>query len=265
MNGAFSVADPRFNQSAKWRDGQAFGEHRWGDATGSIAGQQGPGQGAYAVSDPRHMGKAKHSNEFAVVPWDRSARAITGAHGSGACVADPRDVFAVPDPNVLARQAGDAYLTGGHYGVIAWEQTAGAVSAAAGHDNGRWSVADPRPMPAGGDKLVAVIRSLDNTWHRPFTTLELAALQSLIEPEEHFELEGLSDKKWRERIGNAVPPNAAQAVAELMGTTLLLAWAGETFALSAAPIWVRSVAVALTLPSVQEHDNSTTPGDAKHG
>jgi hypothetical protein len=62
-------------------------------------------------------------------------------------------------------------------------QPSGAVSAAAGHDNGRWSVADPR-LPAASAKLVAVIRALDGTWHRPFTTLELAALQSLVDPEQ---------------------------------------------------------------------------------
>lgn len=137
-------------------------------------------------------------------------------------------------------------LTAGHYGVVPWGESCGAVSAAAGHDNGRWSVADPR-MPAANDKLVAVIRSLDGTWHRPFTTLELAALQSIVDPEEYLELDGLSDSDWRERIGNAVPPDAAEAIAGVMGTTLLLAWSGETFVLSAAPIWVRPVAVALTV------------------
>lgn len=48
-------------------------------------------------------------------------------------------------------------------------------------------------------------------------------------------------------IGNAVPPAAAEAIAGVMGTTLLLAWSGETFVLSAAPIWVRPVAVALSV------------------
>jgi hypothetical protein len=32
-----------------------------------------------------------------------------------------------------------------------------------------------------------------------------------------------------------------------MGTTLLLAWAGETFALGSTPIWVRPIAVALSV------------------
>ena len=286
-NGAFSIADPRFDQSAKWKDGQALGVRQWGESTGTVAGQQGPLQGAYSVADPRHHGPAKHSNEFRIVPWAREAGAVTGAHGTGQCVADPRragegfgkyavtpwetaagtvisgsttgqGAFSVADPRPNGiPQRGDHYLTGGHYGVAKWGEPSGAVSAAACHDNGRWSVADPRVcdsvqvgdsgMPAATDKLVAVIRALDGTWHRPFTTLELAALQSLIEPEEQLELDGLSDSAWRERIGNAVPPAAAEAIAGVMGTTLLLAWSGETFVLSSAPIWVQPVAVALSM------------------
>lgn len=237
-NGSFSVADPRFGQSAKWNDGQAYGVRRWDESSGTIAGQTNPGQGIYSVADPRHYGPAKHSNEFRIVPWSHEACAVTGAHGSGQCVADPR-------PS-MARSKGDPYLTGGHYGVASWEEPSGAVSASACHDNGRWSVADPR-IPAAADKLVAVIRAIDGTWHRPFTTLELAALQSLIDPEEQLELDGLSDSDWRERIGNAVPPSAAEAIASVMGTTLLLAWSGETFVLSSAPIWVRPVATALSV------------------
>lgn len=276
-NGDFAIADPRFTQSAKWKDGQAYGVHGWGATTGAIAGQQGPGQGAYAVADPRHDGPAKHSNEFRIVPWDRAAQAVTSAHGTGQAVADPRragpsfakypvtdfaepagtvisgsttgqGAFAVADPRPsMQRGKGDHYLTGGHYGVVPWDQASYAVAAAACHDNGHWSVADPRSMPAPADKLVCRIAALDGTWHRPFTTLELAALQSLVDPEEQLELDGLSDQAWRERIGNAVPPDAAQAIAEVMGETLLLAKAGETFSLSAKPIWVRPVAVAISV------------------
>ncbi|KVL18687.1 DNA cytosine methyltransferase [Burkholderia cepacia] len=277
-NGSFSVADPRFAQSAKWNDGHAYGVLPWDDHCGTIAGQQTPGQGYYTVADPRHGGPAKHNNEFRIVPWDDAAGAVTSAHGTGQCVQDPRastgfegagkyrvtafdepagtviarsdsgqGAYAVADPRPgMRRERGDAYLTGGHYGVVSWDQHSGAVSAAAGHDNGRWSVADPR-MPAANEKTVAVIRALDGTWHRPFTTLELAVLQSLVEPEEQLELDGLSDQAWRERIGNAVPPDAAQAIAEVMGTTLLLAESGETFQLSSTPVWVRPIAIALTV------------------
>jgi hypothetical protein len=119
-------------------------------------------------------------------------------------------------------------------------------------------VADPRTceisqtapaacLPAPADRLVAVIRALDGSWHRPFTTLELAALQGLVDPEERLELDGLSDQAWRERIGNAVPPKTATAIAGVMGTTLLLAWSGESFSMSATPVWVAPVAAALAV------------------
>jgi len=77
--------------------------------------------------------------------------------------------------------------------------------------------------------------------------MELAVLQSLIEPEEQLELDGLSDSAWRERIGNAVPPAAAKAIASEMGRTLLLAWSGETFLLNDTPVWVRQLAVGLSV------------------
>lgn len=238
-SGAFNVADPRFAASERWHDGQAYGVRRWDESTGTVAGQQTPGQGAYSVADPRHAGPAKHNNCFRVVAFDRASQAVTAGTGptaGGLAVADPR--------LGMRREKGDHYLTGGHYGVIPWGEPCGAVSAAAGHDNGRWSVADPR-LPAGADRLVAHIVAEDGTWHRPFTTLELAALQGLLDPEEQLELDGLSDSAWRERIGNAVPPPAAQAIAGEMGRTLLLAWSGETFQLSSTPVWVRPIAIAL--------------------
>lgn len=273
-NGAFSIADPRAPAGAL--EYQQYGVCGWQETMGSVINVKSPGQGTFSIADPRHMGPAKHSNEFRIVAFDEPAMAVTSAHGSGQCVADPRrsgegfgkymvtryneaagtvisgsttgqGAYAVADPRPNGiPQHGDHYLTGGHYGVTRWDQPTGAVSSATCHDNGRWSVADPR-MPEASDKLVAVIRALDGTWHRPFTTLELAALQSLVEPEEYLELDGLSDSDWRERIGNAVPPDAAAAIAGVMGTTLLLAWSGETFMLSASPIWVRPVAVALAV------------------
>ncbi|QKQ57275.1 DNA cytosine methyltransferase [Achromobacter xylosoxidans] len=334
LNGAFSVADPRFDPSAAWKDGQAYGVRRWDASTGAIAGQQGPGQGAYSVADPRHRGPAKHSNEFRIVRYDDAARAVTGAHGTGQCVADPRTgwpesargsklaitayedhaktvtgarfgsgglcvadprggadasklhgkfhtadwaehshaviagyangAFAVADPRPgLARERGDHYLTAGHYGVAAWDKHVGAVSASACHDNGRWTVADPRnfensqlSLPAANDKLVCRIIAEDGTWHRPFTTLELAALQSIYDPDDYaeaeergevFQMDGTSDSAHRERIGNAVPRKAAKAMAEEIGRAILLSRAGESFQLSSTPIWVRPIATALAV------------------
>ncbi|MEH6566939.1 MAG: DNA cytosine methyltransferase [Halopseudomonas sp.] len=273
--GTFSVADPR-------DPGIGHGKYNvvnWDGASRTVISGSTTGQGAFAVQDPRHTGKAKHSNELRIAPFESHAQTVTSAHGTGQCVADPRyhnwhpgassrklgvtrwdqtagtvtgsqqvasGALSIADPRVLNRGKGDAYLTGGHYGVVNWDGQAGAVSASARQDNGRWSVADPR-MPEPSERLTCVIESLDGTWHRPFTTLELAALQSLVDPEEQLILDGLSDQAWRERIGNAVPPAAAQAIADVMGTTLLLAEAGETFMLNAMPIWVQQIAVGLSV------------------
>ncbi|QBI82463.1 hypothetical protein [Pseudomonas phage vB_Pae_CF63a] len=280
-NGAFSVADPRYRQAANWNHGQQFGVIRWAESAPTIPGQTMPGQGTFSVADPR-PGGVRHNNVFRVVSMGSHAGTVTGGHSpssGGQAVADPRyhnwhpgassrklhvgewgsatgtvtgsqqvasGALSIADPRVLDRTKGDAYLTGGHYGVVGFDQSAGAVSASARHDNGRWSFADPR-MPAANDRLTWFIQSLDGTWHRPFTTLELAALQSLVDPEEQLILDGLSDSDWRERIGNAVPPHAAEAIAGVMGTTLLLAEQGETFMLSNTPIWVRPVAMALSV------------------
>lgn len=296
-NGAFSVADPRFDQSAAWNDGHAYGVRKWSEPSSTITSKLAPGSGYGTVADPR-CASTKHNNCFRVVRFDQAAGTVTaGGHPSagGQAVADPRGpegrlfgkyhladwasnsrtviagdnngAYAVADPRT--GMAGDraAYLTGGHYGVVPWNSTSGAVSAAACHDNGRWSVADPRTcdfsqfrnsdeMPAADQKMVAHIRSLDGTQHRPFTTLELSALQSLFDPEDPRDVAAFteaytsvskSDSTYREWTGNAVPPEGIEPVAIEMLRTLMLADAGETFQLSNTPVWVRPVIAGLAL------------------
>ncbi|HCI3002478.1 TPA: DNA cytosine methyltransferase [Pseudomonas aeruginosa] len=244
-NGAFSVAAPRYRQASNWNHGQQFGVIRWAESAPTIPGQTTPGQGTFSVADPRPNWN-RHSGNYRVIRYDQPAGTIIaggkGVQGGQQSVADPR---------ILHRGKGDNYLTGGHYGVIGFNQHSGAIAASSRYDSGRFSVADPR-IPAADERLTCIIRSLDGTWHRPFTTLEKAALQSLVEPEEYLVLDGMSDKDWSERIGNAVPPHAAEAIADVMGTTLLLAEQGETFRLSKTPIWVRNVAVALSVSQPAE-------------
>ncbi|WP_308920560.1 DNA cytosine methyltransferase [Janthinobacterium sp. J1-1] len=299
--GAYSVADPRMDTVAEYSQ---YGVMPWGATSGVVSAQSAPGGGRYSVADPRPADGPTFS-KYAVTRWEKQSGTVIGGGAQGACaVADPRSstgfggkgkylvtpfdanagvviaesttghgAFCVADPRAINRQKGDAFLTGGHYGVLPWDGQSGAVSASAGYDNGRWSIADPRideapQLPALNQKTVALIRALDGTWHRPFTTLELGALQSLIDPDEHWStdpkiqreidehkrrtgasafplLDGTNDSAHRERIGNAVPKLAAQAIGEVMGTTLLLAAAGETFMLSAMPIWVQPVAIAI--------------------
>ena len=276
-NERYAVADPRLEEIHHG----TLGVLPWEQASGAVTASGRPMTGRFSVADPCFHGSAEYG-QYGVREWEDSIGAISGQSAPGGgryAVADPR--------TGLTRTKGDHYLTAAHYGVVPWADSCGAVSAAAGHDNGKWSVADPRvaqisetpacpkcggptgsdknsfwcdrcemlwpwdkdwtDLPAPDERLLTIIRALDNTWHRPFATLELAALQGLVDPEEHLELEGLSDSAWRERIGNAVPPPAAQAIAGVMGQTLLLAWSGETFALNAMPIWVQPVAVALSV------------------
>lgn len=237
--GGIAVADPRGGDDPDALHGK-YRVTGWDEASRAVIA--GRDNGASVIADPRTgFGEATHHNVLHVTPWDESAKTITsGNHPSGGAlsVADPR-------PR-LERERGDDYRTAGHYGVVPWTAPSYAVTAHARHDNGHGNVADPR-IPGAADRLVCVIVARDNTWHRPFTTLELAALQGLVEPEEHLVLEGLSDSQWREWIGNAVPDGAARAIGSVMGRALLGAWSGETFLLASEPVWVRPVAIALSL------------------
>jgi site-specific DNA-cytosine methylase len=251
-NAAAAVADPRAPQRDDYKQNK-YRITRMDEAAGAVIAASTTGNGAFAVADPRtgpsptSADEGQYKNSYRLIAWDEPSRTISSGHSpsnGGYSVADPR-------PVALSDEGRAAYLTGGHYGVVSWDQPSGAVPSSAKNNNGPWSVADPR-VPGATDHLICVIRSLDDTWHRPFTTLELAALQSLFDPEDRFELDGSSDSAWRERIGNAVPSAAAQAIASTMGTTLLLAWSGETFMLSAQPIWVRPLAIALSVDARRE-------------
>lgn len=251
--GGLAVADPR----PAPRDDYKQTKYRvtsYDEAAGTVIAASTTGNGAFAVADPRTgYGPDSHRNKLKVVGYDEAAGTVTGSDrvGSGALsVADPRPVG--------LNENREHYKTGGHYGVLAWKQSSGAVPAYGKYDRGPWSVADPRggegdeaeKLPEPADRLVAVIRALDGTWHRPFTTLELGALQSYFDPDEvnaDLVLDGRSDSAWRERIGNLVPPDAAEAIAGVMGTTLLLAMTGQTFILSNQPIWVQPIAIALSV------------------
>lgn len=243
-NGAFAVADPRRPEQAF--DG-AEGVIAWEDASGAIAGKTSPSNGRFAVADPRPgYGDGAHTNILGVTDWDKPARTVTGAkHVAGAAlsIADPRYAWEGAHENKMA--------------VRQWDAPSKTITGSDRVGSGAQSIADPRPVPVESesefilpgpkDRLVAVIRALDGTWHRPFTTLELAVLQSLVDPDEILELDGASDSAWRERIGNAVPPDAAAAIAGVMGRTLLGAWSGETFVLSSERIWVRPLEIALAV------------------
>lgn len=288
--GPHSVADPRFTwhegaSSSKVRVTD------WNGPSRVVTGAQQIGSGGLAVADPRPgYGASTHHHVLKVTPWEKPGGTVTASHhpaGGALAVADPRasgtfagkgkyritrfdepagtvisgsttgqGAFAVADPrpDALSHPERNVYLTGGHYGVVPWTEPSGAIPGHAKNNNGPWSVADPRieqALPEATDNLVCMIRALDGTWHRPFTTLECAALQSLIDPDEMFDLHGTSDSAKRERIGNAVPCDAAAAIASVMGHVLLLVWSGESAPLSDTPVWVRELAIALSVKPME--------------
>ncbi|KQX18788.1 MULTISPECIES: DNA cytosine methyltransferase [unclassified Sphingomonas] len=266
-DGAFAVADPRGGPDPS----KLHGKHRiedWDEPSRAvIAGRE---NGASAVADPRPGYPAgTHQNILAVAPYEAPAKAVTGAKhvaGGALSVADPR-------PVCLNAQGREGYATQGHYGVTPWDASSNAVPAFAKNNNGPWSVADPREgpaeplaaLPAPDDRLVARIIAQDGTWHRPFTTLDLTALQSIVDPEEifyrdeegawharmPFGLESKSDAEIREWVGNAVPSDSAAEMAGVIGEALLLAEMGETFTLSSKAIWVAPLRVALAVDTDQ--------------
>lgn len=229
-SGRFSVADPRFFGRGEY--GQ-YGVKAWSDIASTVTSQSAPGGGRYAVADPRLQGK-RFNNIYRVISWHEVSPAVTAGGGptsGGLGISDPR-----------AGWGGDHLQQACcNYGVQPYPAP---VNANQVPDESFLPGSEMDSLPSPSQQLIAVIRALDGTWHRPFSTLELAALQGLVEPDEFLLLHGASHSGWRERIGNAVPPPAAAAVGHVIARTLLLAMTGETFILDAMPVWVKPVAIA---------------------
>lgn len=249
-----NISDPRFSWSPV--------AHRsklrvtpWGGVAGAIATAQQVGSGAASIADPRPPA-ARMNNVFRVVAIDEPSPAVTAGGGpssGGLALADPRT------PRDVAGGG-----RSGPYGVVPYGASAGAVTASADAASGKHSVADPRIPDAGELGVWVVISPHGGAWHRPFTTLELAALQSLVTEDD---LEAIAagkttgpaslatgdytDTRRRQWIGNAVPRAAARAIGEVVLKALLAAEAGETFTLSAAQPWAlpRRIAAGLAVDS----------------
>lgn len=267
--GPYAVADPALSGTPRFNN--VYRIVRYDEASVSVSGPGGPAGGA-GVADPRPAPREYSSRKYKVTPMEATSRAVIAASttGEGAyAVADPRPHFG----NKGEEDRRESFDNGGHYGVQDWLNTSGAVSGHPKHNNGRWNVADPRDVPMEPefsglpdpkDRLVCRIIATDNTWHRPFTTLDLASLQALFDPEEAFgcedgiwfartgfDLEATSDVAKREWIGNAVPGDSATGMAETIGETIILARLGESFMLSTRDIWVKPGALALSVDNNQ--------------
>lgn len=91
-NGAFSVADPRYQQSAHWNHGQQFGVVNWAESAPTITGQKSPGQDKFAVADPR----GESFGKYPVTDWQGHAGTVIAASTTG------QGAFAVADPGPVA-------------------------------------------------------------------------------------------------------------------------------------------------------------------
>lgn len=275
-SGAPAIADPRAREYYRG----TLGVQSFDAPAGTVTGAAAPSRGVFSVADPR--AREHFKNVLRVVPWNRPIGTVTSGHGptnGGGVVADPRlstgydhsyrvlrwdeasftihgkahigtGAYAVADARVPSEPRNGAY------GVIAWDEAAKTVTGAGAIDNGPWAIADERFPDAPPlivienvrkpPSAVPVIIAADGTWHRPITTLELAALQSI--PTEidgkPLVLAGTSSTAWRERIGNAVPPKAAKRIAEQMLIALVEEAEGTMLLRGDGAVWVRPEAIA---------------------
>jgi site-specific DNA-cytosine methylase len=121
-----------------------------------------------------------------------------------------------------------------------WEDAAATITGSLAIDNGAAAVADPRLAPDRAPPFTPMIIAADGTWHRPLTTLELAALQSLptVVDGKPLVLAGTSHTRWREAIGNMVPPDASRAIGEQLLRALLINALGVFSLSGTTPVWV---------------------------
>lgn len=192
--------------------------------------------------------KAEHEARKRGVPVDLRI------DGAGSCSRET--VRSLPADDL--RHSKGTHATDGHWpshstaaGFLDWRAAAKTITGAARLDNGPFAIADtriPNPVPlcivhdvkkapVGG---VPIILAEDGTWHRPLTTLELAALQGFptVIDGAPLKLAGTNATEWRRRIGNAVPPPAAKAIAERMLTNLLAARSGAFLLDGSGAVWV---------------------------
>lgn len=218
------------------RQNGPFGVEDWGEPAHSVVGHADLRSARAAIADPR-VGCKRRDGGHGVKSWGEPSSPIIG-HATidnfPAQVADPR-------------LAAIAHRHDGTLGVQGWATPSHTVTGQ--HGRRGWdSVADPRvPELVGAPididdrrPIHLVIRALDGTWHRPMTTLELAALQGFPVRlgDMWLDLDGNSQRSKRERIGNAVPPAAAEAIARAIGAALAAGRDGG-FRLDSRDIWVR--------------------------
>ena len=225
-----------------WYDGAYRIVPSWDKPAATVTTGASPSCGAVSVADPR-LGYVPRKGSFRILRWDAPGATVIGS----ASVRGSNGAAAVADPRL------GCSCRAGSYGVLAWDAPAKTILGSGDVHAGAVAVADPR-IPRGDERPdpPPIIIAIDGTWHRPLTTFELAMLQGFpaaLPDGRPLQLTGRADSRWRERIGNAVPPPAAQAIAETILRSLIPATRGVC-ALAAESIWVAPERPVWSLPWV---------------
>lgn len=235
--GAPSIADERVRNFG----GGPYGVVGWDSPSGVVTGNSWVTTGRFSVADLRVP--VAHPRSYGVMRWtDPSNTVAAGSHpGQGA--------YSIADLRLTCTPR----ETSGAYGVRRWTDAWVTVTGSACIDNGWFAVADPRVPgnPAlsvrwvvrdlrAAPPYIPVLPTVDGSWHRPLTTLELAVLQGFPATinGRPLTLAGKSSSRWREALGNAVPVGAAEAIARQMLLTLVHADAGVFALSSGGGVWV---------------------------
>lgn len=255
-SGAVLFADAKLNYMPR---GGAFRVVRWEESAPTVTGSTGAGRsnGISAISDPRvnavtagshilssHKGSiadprvpkngyADRPNHMKVADWEHPMDTVTGT----ASVSSSNATAAVADPRL------ECSPRSGCMEVQDWNEPSKTVFASMDIHAGSAAVADPR-IPTETESGVWLIIAEDGSWHRPITTYEMAMLQGLpstFSDGSPLVLSGGSEKKWREHIGNMVPPPAACAIATSMLATMMpnLLFSKWHWDVDGNDIWVR--------------------------
>ncbi|MBJ6361557.1 DNA cytosine methyltransferase [Paenibacillus sp. GCM10012307] len=239
-NGVTAVSDPRLQINGNGKS-NLFRIQSVDSPAMCVTGAVGPNQGAGCIADPALTEKpGRHPAQYRVISVDQPAPCVTGTRfGSGAiAIADSnidKDPQIIEDLRLYTSPRADTM------GVQKWDQPSKTVTGSMDVHAGAAAIADPRPIPKDNEKGIWTIISLDGTWHRPMTTYELAMLQSFpthLPDGRPFQLEGCTDAKAREYIGNAVPRDSSIEMGNMFLLAAAEAEAQINFSLSWDPIWV---------------------------